>query len=65
MCKVVSKVTLAKEKASREQVGVVGIDLGKRRLRVHGERADGSVAFRSKSSRFVNTIPISSTTVEG
>ena len=65
MCKVVSKVTLAKEKASREQVSMVGIDLGKRRFRVHGERADGSVAYRSKSSRFVNTIPISISSVEG
>ncbi len=34
-----------------EEVSIIGIDLAKRSLQVHGARADGSVAFRRKLSR--------------
>ena len=34
-----------------EEVGIIGIDLAKRSFRVHGARADGSVAHRGKLSR--------------
>ena len=34
-----------------EEVTVVGVDLAKRSLQVHGAKADGSVAYRRKLSR--------------
>ena len=34
-----------------EEVSVIGIDLAKRSLQVHGAKADGSVAFRRKLGR--------------
>ena len=34
-----------------EEVSIIGIDLAKRSFQVHGARADGSVAYRSKLSR--------------
>ena len=40
-----------KEKASMEQVSIIGIDLAKNSFQLHGARADGSVAFRKKLGR--------------
>jgi transposase len=34
-----------------ERVGIIGLDLAKRRLQAHGARADGGVAFRKTLSR--------------
>ena len=34
-----------------EEANLIGIDLAKRSFQVHGERADGSVAYRRKLSR--------------
>jgi transposase len=34
-----------------EKVSIIGLDLAKRSLQVHGARADGNVAFRKKLSR--------------
>ena len=39
------------EEASMHHVSIIGIDLAKRNLQLHGARADGSVAFRKKLSR--------------
>jgi transposase len=40
-----------KERASKTEVTIIGIDLAKRVFQVHGAAADGSAVFRRKLSR--------------
>jgi hypothetical protein len=47
---VVSKHKL-KERASMEEVSIIGIDLAKNVFQAHGAAADGSVVYRKKLSR--------------
>ena len=37
-----------KERASMEEVGIIGVDLAKNVFQVHGAAADGFVLFRKK-----------------
>lgn len=39
------------EKASKDQVTIIGLDLAKRAFQVHGARGDGGVVYRQKFSR--------------
>src|SRR3974390_183063 len=39
------------EKASMDQVTIIGLDLAKRAFQVHGARGDGGVVYRQKFSR--------------
>ena len=43
--------TQVKERASMEEVSIIGVDLAKNVFQVHGAAADGSVVFRKKLSR--------------
>ena len=47
---VVSKHKL-KERASMEEVSIIGVDLAKNVFQLHGAAADGAVVFRKKLSR--------------
>jgi transposase len=47
---VVSKHKL-KERASMEEVSIIGVDLAKNLFQLHGAAADGAVVFRKKLSR--------------
>lgn len=47
---VVSKHKL-KERASMEEVTIIGVDLAKNLFQLHGAAADGTVVFRKKLSR--------------
>lgn len=40
-----------REKASMDEVTIIGLDLAKRVFQLHGARRDGSVAFQRKVSR--------------
>jgi len=40
-----------KERASKEEVTIIGVDLAKNVFQLHGAAADGSVVFRNKLSR--------------
>ncbi len=52
MCQCGGVVTATtKEKASKEQVITIGIDLAKQSFQVHGACGDGSVSFRKNLSR--------------
>ena len=47
---VVSKHKL-KERASMEEVSIIGLDLAKYVFQLHGAAADGAIGFRKKLSR--------------
>jgi transposase len=51
MCQGDDAVVTTGKEASMDEVGIVGVDLAKQVIQVHGSAADGRVLFRKKLSR--------------
>jgi transposase len=51
MCQAGDAESPEKERASMNEVGIIGIDMAKGVFQLHGAAADGSVVFRKKLTR--------------
>jgi hypothetical protein len=49
--KLVMLKSQGKERASMQEISIIGVDLAKNVFHLHGAAADGSVLFRKKLSR--------------